>query len=227
MSGLGLESESVTFNRGEVVGIIGENGSGKTTMLKAIMGLGEITGGKISIEGKPVFGMYDKISFITEEGSYFPGMTPMEYGKFLKSFIPGFDMLRYKKLLNFFDVEANCRIRNLSKGQRSKVEVSSGFSKGSEYILMDEPFLGNDIFTRQDFLKLMITSFKDNETIIISTHFINEIEKFVDRVIILQYGRIKADLYIEDMKEKGKNLKSIMMEITGYDEDKYKQLFIK
>lgn len=226
-SGLGLENESVTIREGEVIGILGENGSGKTTMLKAIMGLCELTRGEILIEGKPVSKVYDKMSFITEEGSYFPGMTPLEYGTFLQSFIAGFDMARYRKLLTFFDVEENCRIRNLSKGQRSKVELSAGFSKGAKYILMDEPFLGNDVFTRQDFLKLMISSLKDNETILISTHLINEIEKFVDRVIILHRGRIKADFYIDDMNEKGENLKSVMMKITGYNENKYRQLFDK
>ncbi|HHV59959.1 MAG TPA: ABC transporter ATP-binding protein [Clostridiaceae bacterium] len=225
LSRTGLEKESVTFNDGEITGIIGENGSGKTTMLKAIMGLCELTEGRILIDGLPVTSVYGKMSFITEEGSYFPGMTPLEYGDFLKSFFAGFDMDRFLKLLEYFEIEKNSKIRNMSRGQKSKVEIAAGFSKGAKYILMDEPFLGNDMFTRHDFLKLMISSLRGEETILISTHLINEIENFVDRIVILQMGRIKADFYMDDMKETGKSLKEVLMETTGYDEEWYKKLF--
>jgi len=221
---LGLYNESVTINSGEVVGILGENGSGKTTMLKAIMGLGEIQGGKILIDGRPVTEQYERMSFITEEGSFMPDMTPYEYGNFLAGFFPQFDTVRYNKLLEFFDIEPYKKIKTFSTGQKSKLEISAGFSKGAKYILMDEPFLGKDLFTRRDFLKLMVTSLKSDETILISTHLIDEIENFIDRAIILRYGRIMADFYIDDMRNKGKDLATVMMEIAGYKDDRYKDI---
>jgi ABC-2 type transport system ATP-binding protein len=219
----GLMKESVVINTGEVVGILGENGSGKTTLLKAIMGLCELTEGEILIDGKPVHRMYDRLAFITEEGSFFPDMKPLEYGEFLSEFVPGFDMERYRKLLNFFDLDITKKIKSFSHGQKSKLEVSAGFSRGAEYILMDEPFSGNDVFTRRDFLKLMVSSLKDRETIIIATHLIDEIENFIDRAIILRYGRIKADFQIDEMRGQGKDLRAVMMGITGYEEDNYKK----
>jgi len=221
---LGLYNESVTINSGEVVGILGENGSGKTTMLKAIMGLGEIQGGKILIDGRPVTEQYERMSFITEEGSFMPDMTPYEYGNFLAGFFPQFDTVRYNKLLEFFDIEPYKKIKTFSTGQKSKLEISAGFSKGAKYILMDEPFLGKDLFTRRDFLKLMVTSLKSDETILISTHLIDEIENFIDRAIILRYGRIMADFYIDDMRNKSKDLATVMMEIAGYKDDRYKDI---
>jgi len=222
---LGLYNESATINNGEVVGILGENGSGKTTMLKAIMGLGEIQNGKILIDGKPVTGQYERMAFITEEGSFMPNMTPYEYGNFLAGFFPRFDTIRYNKLLEFFELEPYKKIRTFSAGQKSKLEISAGFSKGAKYILMDEPFSGNNMLTRRDFLKLMITSLKSDETILISTHLIDEIENFIDRAIILRYGRIEADFYIDDMRNKGKDLATVMMEIAGYRDDRYKEIF--
>jgi ABC-2 type transport system ATP-binding protein len=219
----GLMKESAVINTGEVVGILGENGSGKTTLLKAIMGLCELTEGEILIDGKPVHCMYDRMAFITEEGSYFPNMKPLEYGEFLSALVPGFDMERYRKLLKFFDLDITKKIRSFSHGEKSKLEISAGFSRGAEYILMDEPFSGKDVFTRRDFLKLMVSSLKDRETIIIATHLIDEIENFIDRAIILRHGRIKADFQIDEMREKGKDLKTAMMEITGYKEDNYRQ----
>jgi ABC-2 type transport system ATP-binding protein len=223
--GLGLYKASVKINTGEIVGILGENGSGKTTLLKTIMGLGELIEGNVLIEGKSPSKMYDKMAFISEEGSYFPNMTPYEYGIFLSDFIKTFDIKRYNNLLKFFEIEPYKKIRTFSRGQKSKLEISAGFSKGAKYILMDEPFLGKDMFTRQDFLKLMVSSLKGDETILISTHLIGEIENFIDRAIILRFGRIVSDFYIDDMRNEGRTLASVMMEITGYEKDKYTKIF--
>lgn len=225
LKSLGLYNESLTINDGEIVGILGENGSGKTTLLKAIMGLCEIQNGTILIDGKPVTEQYDKMAFITEEGSFFPDMTPYEYGHFLADFLPSFDIDRYMKLLKFFEIEPHKKIKTFSTGQKSKLEVSAGFSKGAKYILMDEPFNGKDMFTRRDFLKLMVSSLKNDETILITTHLIDEIENFIDRAVILRYGRIKADFYIDDMRSQGKTLADVMLEVANYDEYKYKDLF--
>ncbi|MFU0799054.1 MAG: ABC transporter ATP-binding protein [Xylanivirga thermophila] len=220
--GIGLNDESLIINNGEIVGVLGENGSGKTTLLKTIMGLCEVQAGEVLVDGRSVSEQYEKMAFITEEGSYFPYMTPYEYGIFLSDFIPAFDMERYIRLIKFFELEPYRKIKTFSKGQKSKLEVSAGFSKGAKYILMDEPFLGKDMFTRKDFLKLMVTSLKSDETILIATHLIDEVENFLDRAIILRYGRIKADFYIDDIREEGENLASIMMDITGYREDRFK-----
>ncbi len=223
--GLGLYKASAKINKGEIVGILGENGSGKTTLLKAIMGLTELEEGEVLIEGKPPYQMYNKMAFITEEGSYFPWMTPYEYGVFLSDFIPSFNLELYMKLLNFFEIDPHKKIRAFSTGQRSKLEISAGFSKGAQYILMDEPFRGNDMFTRRDFLKLLISSLKQDETILISTHIIEDIENFIDRAIILRHGRIKADIYIDDIRKDNKSLAAVMMDITEYQEDRYKGIF--
>lgn len=114
MKSIGLYNESIVINDGEIVGILGKNGSGKTTMLKAIMGLCELQAGEILIDGKPVSGQYEKMSFITEEGSFFPGMTPYEYGCFLADFVPAFNMERYCNLLKFFEIEIHAKIRTFS-----------------------------------------------------------------------------------------------------------------
>jgi len=211
--GLGLYKADIKINTGEIVGILGENGSGKTTMLKTIMGLGELKEGEVLIEGKAPAQMHEKMAFISEEGTYFPNMSPYEYGIFLTDFIPSFDMQKYNKLLKFFDIEPYKKIRTFSRGQKTKVEIAAGFSKGAKYILMDEPFLGEDMFTRQDFLKLMVSNIKEDETILISTHLIGEIENLIDRAVILRYGRIIADFYIDDIRSKGETLSSVMADI--------------
>ncbi|MDF2986942.1 MAG: transporter related [Eubacterium sp.] len=222
MKAVGLMNESVVINSGEVVGILGENGAGKSTLLKVIMGLAKLNAGEVLIDGKPPVQMYEHMAFITHEGSFFPNLTPYQYGEFISQHFKYFSTERYHKLLKFFELESCSKIRTFSFGQKAKLEICAGFSKMAKYIIMDEPFLGEDILTRQDFIKLMASSIKEDETILISTHHINEIENFIDRAIILRYGRIKADIYMDDLKSQGKTLSQLIMELSEYKENKYK-----
>lgn len=201
---------------GQIVGLLGENGAGKTSLLKALLGLTPCDGTYL-FDGRPAADCYEDIAFITEEGSWFGQMSPLQYGAFLEAFFPRFHSERYQKLLSFFELPADRPIRTFSKGQQSKLEVAAGFSKRARYILMDEPFLGKDLFTRKDFLKLMASSLHDQETIILSTHQIDEIEHYLDRAIILHQGKVAADLTLDEIHLSGKSLADAMQEATGYD----------
>ena len=88
---------------------------------------------------------------------------------------------------------------------------------------MDEPFLGKDVFTRRDFLKMMAASLHGEETILLCTHQIEEIEHFLDRAIVLSQGKVAADLTIDELRESGKALLGLMQEISGYDGERYKE----
>jgi len=215
----------LVIRTGEVTAVVGANGSGKTTLLKAIMGIGEVSNpyGHILIDGKSVQEQYEQMAFITEEGSFLPKMTPLQYAGFLADYFPRFDRERYLKLLEFFELDADARIKTMSTGQKSKLEICAGFSKGAKYILMDEPFNGKDMFTRQDFLKLMIASMKDEETLVITTHIIDEIENVIDRAIVLHEGRVKADVTIDELREAGQCLPELMAQTAGYKPNAYKK----
>lgn len=215
--------ETLTLGDGEVIGILGANGAGKTTLLKAILGLIPFEG-DIRINGEPVSRQYQNLSFITEEGSFLPFLTPPEYGAFLADFWPHFDMERYQRLLRFFALaDENRPIRTFSNGQQSKLEVAAGFSRGARYILMDEPFLGKDVFTRRDFLKLMAGSLHGGETILLATHQVEEIENFLDRALILHEGQVAADLSIDSLRESGSSLLEQMQAVAGYDPERCRE----
>lgn len=117
------------------------------------------------------------------------------------------------------------KARTFSTGQKAKLEISIGFSKGCRYLLLDEPFLGNDVFTRRDFLRLMGDSLLDGETILLATHLINEIDNFIDRAVILKNGKIKRDCLIDEIRAEGKTLEEVMREACGYDEERYRKIF--
>ncbi len=221
---VGLKDVSLTFKKGEITGVLGQNGSGKSTLLKAVMGLGELNKGKILIDGKSVRDQYERMAFITEEGSFFPFMTPDEYGDFLSMFFNAFNHERYQSLLKFFDIDAKEKMKGFSKGQKAKIETAAGFSKGADIILMDEPFLGKDIVTRRDFLKLMNASLRADETILVATHLLDEMENLLDRVVVLRYGRVLADFYMDEIREQGISLSEEYLSLGGFETDRYQQL---
>lgn len=223
--GKGFFAITLSIPDGQVVGLLGENGAGKSTLLRALAGITDLTGGKILFDGAPVGQQYAQLAFVTGEGSYFPAMTALEYQQFLANFYPAFDGQRYQKLLEFFDLDPQQRIGRMSTGQRAKVEVAAGMAKRAKYLLMDEPFLGKDMFTRRDFLKLMAGSLRGQETILLATHHVEEIAPFIDRALILHKGRMAADALMDEVRGQGGSLVQLMQQATGYDPEKYQKIF--
>lgn len=221
----GLFATSLSIPDGQVVGLLGENGAGKTTLLRAAAGLIPMTGGRVLIDGQPPQKMYDSLAYITGEGSYFAAMNAEEYAEFLGRFFSKFDRARYQKLLEFFELDPRQKIAKMSTGQRAKVELAAGMAKRARYLLMDEPFLGKDLFTRRDFLKLLAGSLSGGETILLATHYIEEVEPFLDRAIILHKGRVAADCEMDALRDSGDTLIGALQEATGYDPQRYLRLF--
>lgn len=216
-----LENINLAIPSGQIVGLVGENGVGKTSLLKVMMGFIEPESGTVTIDDIEPRKQYDKLVFITEEGSAFSYMSASQYGDFLKRFYENFSEERYNKMLEFFKIDDKVKIKNFSKGQKAKVEIAAGFSKGGKYILMDEPFLGKDVFSRKDFLKLIATQINE-ETVLIATHELNDVEKFLDRVLILHEGKIVKDWLTEE--EPDLKLIDVLGEVIGYDSKRYKML---
>lgn len=224
-SGKGFYKLNLTIPDGQIVGLLGENGAGKSTLLRAMAGLTTLTGGDILYDGGPVKNQYAQLAYITGEGSHPAHMTPLEYRNFLQEFYPNFDARRYGALLKFFDLDPKQRIEKMSTGQQVKLEVAAGMGKRAKYLLMDEPFLGKDVFTRRDFIKLLAGSLRGDETILITTHHIEELEPLLDRVLILHKGRLAADAMLDDVREQGGTLMELLASATEYDAGRYRQIF--
>ncbi len=225
-----LKDISFSVPKGEIVGVLGANGVGKSTLLKVLAGLLPPRGGEgergVYIDGVPVRQRNGEIAFISEAGSYLKDLTPQEYGDFLADFYSAFDKGYYERLLQFFRLEEK-PIKKLSKGQRAKVEVAAGMGKKAKIIIMDEPFIGKDMFTRQDFMQALAGSLTGEETIFITTHEIDEIENFIDRAIILQDCGIAADVEMDALRQQGKSLPELMKEVIGYQADNFTTLLEK
>lgn len=221
-----LNGIDLQIRRGEVIGLLGENGSGKTTLLKAIMGLVKLNSGFTALDGADIEGaVLNKLSFITEEGSCFPWLSVKEHAEFYQELLPRFDRARFEQLIAMFELPIMKKARALSRGMRNKLEIAIGFSRNADFVLMDEPFLGVDVFTRRDFIKLLIGSLNPEQCVVIATHQIQEIEPLLSRAVILKGGKLAADEDMENLREHGKPLLSLIKECYGYDDDRILTLF--
>lgn len=215
---IGIESINLKVAPGEIIGIFGENGAGKTTLLKAIMGLVKLNIGYVNVDGEFGHQTYSKLSFITGEGSWFPDLTLAQHGDFYLNMLNDFNKERFFKLLDYFKLEYRKKASSMSKGQCEKLEAAIGFSRGAKYIIMDEPFMGKDIFTRRDFLKLMVGSMTDEEAIVIATHLPAEVSGIISRAIVMKNGRIIKDVLMEELQQEGKSLEEFLKLQYEYDE---------
>lgn len=167
-----LRGVSFSLGPGELVGLFGENGAGKSTLMKCVLGLLRYEG-EITLDGEPI-GRKNiaRLSFATSEHSFFPALSPEGHADFYARHFPKFDRKRFDVLMDFFELPLRGEPAKFSTGQKNQFEVVLALSQGADYILMDEPFSGNDVFNREDFYKVLLGILGPEETVLLSTHLI-------------------------------------------------------
>lgn len=217
---IALNNISLEIPQGEIIGLFGENGAGKTTLMKSILNLIKHSG-EITLDGEPITPKnISRISFATSEHSFFPGLTACGHRDFYKEHFPKFSEKRFQGLMEFFNLPTNKPIRSFSTGQKNQFEVILALSQGADYILMDEPFAGNDIFNREDFYKVLLGILEPNETVMLSTHLIEEVSGFVGRAILIRQGSIAANVTIDELEANGENLMDYIKKTYHYRSDR-------
>ncbi len=215
-----LSDVSLTLPRGEIVGLFGENGAGKTTLMKCILGLHSYWG-RVTLDGEPIgHRNIGKLSFATSEHSFFPLLTAEGHRDFYAAHFPTFSHKRFDGLMDFFKLPRHRAIRSFSTGQKNQFEVILSLSQGADYILMDEPFSGNDLFNRADFYRLLSGLLTERETVLLSTHLIEEVDGFVGRAILLKDGHILANVTADELDEREMTLSSYVKEAYHYRADR-------
>lgn len=212
-----LKQVSFTAGPGEIIGLLGENGAGKTTLMKTILGFLPVESGSVLLDGEPIGPRnYDRIAFASSEHTFFGGLSPREHREFYRSVFPKFDDRRFSLLMEFFSLPENKAVRHFSLGMKNQFEVTLALSQGADYMLMDEPFSGSDVFGREDFYKLLLGLLQPNETLILSTHLVEEVQHFLSRALVLQKGVLVADRRMEELEDEGLSLKDWLGQQLGH-----------
>ncbi|GGM32928.1 multidrug ABC transporter ATP-binding protein [Paraliobacillus quinghaiensis] len=210
-----LKGVSFTANKGEITCLIGINGVGKTTILNAIMALTPINQGQILMNGEPINEQsFEKITFIPDAITMLPSMKIEDALGFMNDFYACWNQERATELLAFFKLNKEERISSLSKGNTAKVNLLLGLALDVDYVLMDEPFSGIDIFSREEIANVFTSHLIENRGVIITTHEISDIEHLIDKVVLLDDGKVTKEFNAEEAREdEGKSVVDVMREV--------------
>ena len=213
----------LTIPQGEILGLFGENGAGKTTFLKCVLGYLRHRG-TVTLDGEPITRQnIHRLSFATCEHSFFPALSPRGHRDFYQMHFPCWREKRFQGLMDFFELPMDRPAGKLSTGQKNQLEVILALCQGADYILMDEPFAGNDIFNREDFYKVLLGILEPTETVILSTHLLEEVEHFIGRAVLLRQGCIVGDVTTGELEDSGRTLMDYVMETYHYRSDRVRK----
>lgn len=210
-----LKNVDLTIERGHITGLLGPNGSGKTTLIKLASGLLQPTDGEILINGeKPGVASKTIISYLPERTYLADWMKVKDVIRYFKDFYSDFDENRAYDMLKSLNIDANDKLKTMSKGTREKVQLILVMSRKAELYILDEPIAGVDPAARDYILKTIISNYDENAAIMISTHLISDIEYLLDTVIFLQNGEVKMSKSVDDIREEeGKSVDTLFREV--------------
>ncbi|MGU8275050.1 ABC transporter ATP-binding protein [Clostridium perfringens] len=196
--------ENITFNvkKGEITALLGLNGVGKSTLLKIIMGLVKQDEGEVLFNGEKLnYKTYENIAFVPDVLNTYGDMKIKDAFEYMSMMYEKWDMDKAYDMLKDFKLTDDLKINKLSKGNIARVKLILGFARHPEYLLLDEPFSGIDIFTREKFIESLIGYMDNDIGILLTTHELKEVENIVDKVVFLSDGNIKIEFYVEDVRE--------------------------
>ncbi|MDN4073969.1 ABC transporter ATP-binding protein [Fictibacillus terranigra] len=198
---LALDDFTLSLPKGKIIGVVGENGSGKSTTLKLISGLIRPSKGSVTIEGEDITRKVSsaKVSYLSELDVYYSFYTVGETIGYYASLYRDFNRSKAEEILDYMKLDRSKKVKDLSKGNRGRLKIAVNLSREVPVILMDEPFSGLDPMVRDSIVKGLL-SFVDfqTQTIIITTHEIKEIEPILDLVILIKDGKV---LQMEEVEE--------------------------
>jgi ABC-2 type transport system ATP-binding protein len=200
-----FNSLSLNLEAGSITGLLGRNGAGKTSLLKLITGTLHKKSGEVSVfehnPGKREVTMLSEMYFVPEE-FYFSSVTINNYVKAHSPFYPKFDNDLLFKTLVEFELRPDCNLQTLSHGQKKKFLIAFALATRCRLLIFDEPTNGLDIPSKSIFRKIVAGSLDENQLVVISTHQVKDIENLIDKIIILDSGKVIFKKTITEISQK-------------------------
>lgn len=210
-----LDNVSFAIQPGKIIGLLGPNGSGKSTSIKMINGLLQPDSGQVLIKGNtPSIESKKIISYLPERTYLNDWMTVSQILSFFEDFYEDFDSNRAKEMLTSLGIDENAKLKTLSKGTKEKVQLILVMSRKAELYVLDEPIGGVDPAARDYILSTIIQNYSESSSILISTHLIQDVEKILDDVILINNGQIYMTGSVDDIRsENGISIDNLFREV--------------
>lgn len=212
-----LDDLNLTIEPGKVVGVLGPNGSGKTTMIKILTGLLRQTSGEVLINGEKV-GTKTKamVSYLPDRNFLYKWMKIEDASQFYRDFYSDFDEQRFAELLNFMNLDRKMKISTLSKGMTEKLNLSLVLARNAKLYILDEPIAGVDPVARDEILNAIIQNYNEESSMIITTHLVRDMEMMLDDVVFLKEGKIVLTGNAEELREeRSMQIDDLFKEVFG------------
>lgn len=205
-----LDNVSFDIERGAIYGFLGRNGAGKTTAMSILTAQNFATSGSVKVFGEDPYEnarVLRRVCFVRESQKYPDDATPTHAFRTARLFFPNWSQELCDELITEFQVPVKQTIKKLSRGQLSAVGVIIGLAARAEITFFDEPYLGLDAVARQIFYDRLLADYAEHSrTILLSSHLIDEIANLIERVLVIDKGRIIMDESAEDAREKATNI---------------------
>lgn len=210
-----LNNLNLSLEREQIIGLLGPNGSGKTTFIKLINDLLTPTSGQILIDGKlPGVDTKAMISYLPERTHLDQTMKIKDLIKYFADFYEDFRAERAFTMLKDLNIDQNARLKNLSKGTKEKVQLILVMSRDAKLYILDEPIGGVDPAARDYILHTILNNYNEEATILLSTHLIHDIESILDQVIFIRQGQLVLNASVDEIRmEQGKSVDSLFREV--------------
>ncbi len=214
-SKMALNGIDLKINKGRIVGLLGPNGSGKSTLIKLANGLLTPTNGEILINGMtPGVETKKVVSYLPERTYLNDWMKVSDIISFFSDFYDDFKSDKAYDMLKKLNINANDKLKTMSKGTKEKVQLILVMSRDADLYLLDEPIAGVDPAAREYILNTIIRNYNEDATIIISTHLISDIEKILDEVVFISNGKIYLTKTVDEIRdEEGKSVDDLFREV--------------
>ena len=209
-----LKGINLDIPKGKIVGLLGPNVSGKSTMIKLLNGLLQPDEGSIEIAGmKPSIETKKIVSYLPERTYLSEWMKMKDLLKFFSDFYEDFDLEKAEEMIEALNINVDEKIKDMSKGTKEKVQLILVMSRNADVYILDEPIGGVDPAARSFIMRTILQNFSEESTLIIATHLISEIENICDEIIFLSYGEIKLQGNVDEIREeKGKSIDALFRE---------------
>lgn len=210
----GVHELNLELYPGQAVGLLGLNGSGKTTTLKLLAGMLFPTTGSVEVLGQSPRESRGQIAYLSDADNLYAWMTPHDAERLMAGLYPDFNQGRYRELLAFLEVPQQ-GYRSMSRGQRARLRLAMVLSREARLFLLDEPLSGIDVISRDRILKGLVREWREEACLVLSTHEVSEAEGIFERVLLLREGRLALDAQAEDLRVKGQSVKDAFIEVLA------------
>lgn len=211
-----VDGISLSLEKGHIYGMLGPNGSGKTTWMKMAAGLIKPTAGVVEYEGRPVdINSRAEVAYASTEPYFYNWMTIADAGKYYADFFKDFSMDEYRRLLQHMGIEEKQKITSLSTGMTAKMKIAINLARDSKVYMLDEPFNGIDLLARDDIRESVLKAATPDKLMLISSHLVEELETIADRAVFMKDGHLIEVRDIREMEAEGSSLAQRYREVFG------------